>query len=329
MLEHQRIEAIELTTGVRVASYLAWYIPDQKTPGILVFTWIWFAALGYLYAKFPHIQASWFVALIAATVMVGNELQVRRLGEVAVELAGQAVYPPYVLFPYRLAVVTLGIIVAYIWTLLPVPLTEHRELRLCLANSTMSLAKLHLAIRETVQTCFFGHGKGASIPESSSSELLRARRTHFSSYQQSSNAAESLLKFLDWEFLERKLISKSAAQEILASTERIANQMNLIASVSASISTFSRPQGTQQEEIENEKLLTPHLSPIGITARLMDLSNALARGNVLPPDLYGVPIPDIIDFLDLDCSSNEFSAAAALVHAANWYMIQELSALTE
>ena len=96
-----------------------------------------------------------------------------------------------------------------------------------------------------------------------------------------------------------------------------------------SIATFGRPAGTQEEESQNEAILRPHLSPTGITSRLVDLSNALAQGNFLAPDLTDVTIPDIVDFLELGCSSNEFSAAAALVHAANWYMIQDLSALTK
>lgn len=261
--------------------------------------------------------------------MVGNELQVRELGAEAVEAADEAVYPPYVLFPYRLAVVTLGIVAAYVWTLVPVPMTEHRELRRCLARSTLSLAKLHLAVRETVQTCFFDRDKSSHRCQDSSGLLDRATSAHFSDYQQSSNAAKALLKFLDWEFLERKLISKSAAQEMLASTERIANQMNLVASVARSVSAFRRPPGTQQKEMDNEKLLAPHLFLTGITPRLLDLSNALDRGNKLSPDLTDVPIADIVELLDLECSSNEFAAAAALIHAANWYMVQDLSALTE
>lgn len=36
------------TIASMIASYIIWYVVDQKTPGILVFLWLWFLVLGYL-----------------------------------------------------------------------------------------------------------------------------------------------------------------------------------------------------------------------------------------------------------------------------------------
>lgn len=36
------------TIASMITSYIIWYVVDQKTPGILVFLWLWFLVLGYL-----------------------------------------------------------------------------------------------------------------------------------------------------------------------------------------------------------------------------------------------------------------------------------------
>lgn len=261
--------------------------------------------------------------------MIGNEIQVRVLGKEAVEAAGQAVYPPYILFPYRLAIVTMGIVAAYIWSLFPAPLTEHRELRRCLARSTMSLAKFHLVARETVDTCFF-RNKDERDNLGASNELIKAQSIHFSSFQQSTAVAKGYLKYLDWEFLGRHLISKGSASQILDLTGKIMNQLCLSETISRSVVHLQQPQGRpNSNEADNDAVIRPHLCPTGITSRILDLSNALIEGQVLAPELNDLRVPDIVEFLRLNCSSNERFAAAALIHAANWYMIQDLAALTK
>lgn len=36
------------TLASMITSYIIWYVVDEKTPGILVFLWLWFIVLGYL-----------------------------------------------------------------------------------------------------------------------------------------------------------------------------------------------------------------------------------------------------------------------------------------
>jgi hypothetical protein len=262
------------TLASMVASYIAWYVPDQKTPGILIFIWIWLAVLEYLYAKFPRIQPSWFVALIAAIVMVGNELQVRKLGVAAVEAESQAIYPPYVLFQYRMAIVALGIIVAYISTLLTFPLTDHHEVRRCLAASILSLAKLHLVVGENVKTRILDssdHFSRSYCPQA----IRYTLRAHSSDSRWHSNKSRSLVMFLDWEIFGRKLISKDAATQIVTILERLQNQMCLIESITVSM-TSSQEAHARGVSSELAVVLLPHIWPKRISSRLLDLANALS-----------------------------------------------------
>jgi hypothetical protein len=44
------------TVASMIASYIIWYVVDEKTPGVLVLLWLWFVVIGYL-CKLPHLQA--------------------------------------------------------------------------------------------------------------------------------------------------------------------------------------------------------------------------------------------------------------------------------
>ena len=42
------------TIASMIASYIIWYIVDEKIPGILVFTWLWFVVIGYFSELSPY-----------------------------------------------------------------------------------------------------------------------------------------------------------------------------------------------------------------------------------------------------------------------------------
>lgn len=41
------------TIASMIASYIIWYIVDEKTPGILVFVWLWFTVIGFFSKSYP------------------------------------------------------------------------------------------------------------------------------------------------------------------------------------------------------------------------------------------------------------------------------------
>lgn len=43
------------TIASMIASYIIWYVVDEKIPGVLVLLWLWFIFIGYL-CKFPLFQ---------------------------------------------------------------------------------------------------------------------------------------------------------------------------------------------------------------------------------------------------------------------------------
>ncbi|KAL7917238.1 hypothetical protein ACQKWADRAFT_324807 [Trichoderma austrokoningii] len=315
------------TIASMIASYIIWYVVDQKTPGILVFLWLWFLVLGYLFVKFPDFFSIWFVALIASIVMIANELQVRKLGEAAIVQSGQAVYPPYIIFPYRLAVVTLGVLIGYFWTIFPYPLSEHSELRHDMAKAMYGLASYYMCIQQTILARLSGNFGDIGDKTSPGFHLQAARRRIFNKYQTLSTRAKTNFQFLDWEFSLGGRFPKQTYGEMLSILERLASYMTLASYVSrdlkapdATSSWWAHdPTGTAQV----------HLTPGGVTTRMIILHSALSRAHPLPPELAELRIPHLGDFLTRDVPADERFAAAALIHSVNWYLIRDINRLTE
>ncbi|PNP39586.1 hypothetical protein TGAMA5MH_08605 [Trichoderma gamsii] len=315
------------TIASMIASYIIWYVVDQKTPGILVLLWLWFLVLGYLFVKFPDFFSIWFVALIASIVMIANELQERKLGEAAIIQSGQAVYRPYIIFPYRLAIVTLGVLIGYFWTIFPYPLSEHSELRENMAKAMYGLARYYMCVQQTILARLSGNFGDISDKTSPGFHLQAARRRIFHKYQTLSTRAQTSYKFLDWEFSLGGRFPKQTYGEMLSILERLVSYMTLASYVSrdlkapdATSSWWAHdPTGTAQV----------HLTPGGVTTRMIILHSALSRAHPLPPELAELSIPHLGDFLTRDVPADERFAAAALIHTVNWYLIREINRLTE
>ncbi|KAJ4138006.1 hypothetical protein NW754_001365 [Fusarium falciforme] len=101
-----------------IFSLIIWYIVDQKTPGVIVFLWVFFF-IEYYFFKFPRFLTAVMMTILTQIVIIAYELQARRLGEAVATESGQPYYPTYLLAPYRLAVVTGGSLIAFFWTVFP------------------------------------------------------------------------------------------------------------------------------------------------------------------------------------------------------------------
>jgi hypothetical protein len=77
---------------------------------------------------------------------------VKVLGVQASEANGQPAYPTYLLAPYRLAAVAGGLLVAWIWTIWPYPVSENSELRKDLGASMYMLANFSSLVHEIIQS---------------------------------------------------------------------------------------------------------------------------------------------------------------------------------
>jgi hypothetical protein len=73
------------TAVAMVCSLVIWYIVDQKTPGVIVMLWLFIFLEMYFFIKFQRLIAIFLVAIVTQILIVGYELQVRKIGIAAGE----------------------------------------------------------------------------------------------------------------------------------------------------------------------------------------------------------------------------------------------------
>ena len=133
-----------------VAAYIIWYIVDGHTAGVLVFLFIFMMMGFYILIKFQRFLIVGIISAVTVLLILGYELQVKKLGVQLSETNGQPVYPTYELAPYRLATVVVGLFVAWIFTIWPYPVTESSELRKDLGASLYMLANFMSIVHEII-----------------------------------------------------------------------------------------------------------------------------------------------------------------------------------
>jgi hypothetical protein len=138
------------TALAMVTSFVIWYIVNQETSGIIVMLWFFIFLEMYLFLKFPRFIAVWLVMIVTQVLIIGYELQVRKIGIAAASATGQPYYPIYELAPYRLACVAGGSFVAFIWTIFPYPLSDRSWIRKDLGSTLYLLANYYSVVHSTI-----------------------------------------------------------------------------------------------------------------------------------------------------------------------------------
>ena len=128
-----------------VLAYIAYYIVDGKTAGVLVFYFIFLHIGMYILVTRPALAPVGMIAQITLTLILGYELQVRKIGIELATANGQKFYNVWLLGLTRLATVVAGLFVAWIFTIFPYPITEHSQLRKNLGSALYLLANYYSA----------------------------------------------------------------------------------------------------------------------------------------------------------------------------------------
>jgi hypothetical protein len=198
----QFILRIAGTAIAMIVAWLIWYIPGQHTAGILVFLFI-FVALGfYVPLKRIDLVIAGLISVVTATMIVGYELQVRKIGvTAATATTGQPAYPIYELGPYRLATVAGGLAVAFFWTIFPYPITEHSALRQKLGGALYLTANLYSIMHEQVMSRIRGDaGDEENDKDSPGYALSKARNKVFAKQMLTLQGLKQHAAFVKWEF---------------------------------------------------------------------------------------------------------------------------------
>lgn len=277
------------TLAAMVTSFIVYYIVDGKTAGVLVFFWLVVMWGFYIVLKHPRIIPVGMIFSVTNTLIIGYELQVRKLGVTLSESNGQPYYPIYLLAPYRLATVCGGLFVAFIWTIFPYPISEHSELRKTLGSTLYLLANYYSVVHETVRVRIQGAEVNMDVKDSPARKLEKARQTVFSKSMLLLQGLRTHSAFLKYDVPIGGRFPKKTYDKIIGRIQDIFNFMSLISYASQ---TFSEMNAQQNGESESEWLLDfrsveheLHMTSKEITTLLSLLSASVANAQPLPPYL--------------------------------------------
>lgn len=95
--------------------------------------------------------------IVTQVLIVGYELQVKRLGEKVATSNGQPYYPIYTLAPYRLATVAAGSLISWFWTIFPNSITDRSQIRKDLGKALFLLANFYSCVHTSVEFWLSGN----------------------------------------------------------------------------------------------------------------------------------------------------------------------------
>lgn len=285
-------------------AWLIWYIPNQQTAGIITLLWF-FVALGfYIPLKRMDLVIVGMISVVTATMIVGYELQVRKIGVAAATTTGQPAYPIYQLGPYRLATVVGGLAVAFFWTIFPYPITEHSALRQKLGGALYLSANLYSIMHEHVLSRIRGDAGDEERDKNSPGYMLsKARNKVFAKQMLTLQALRMHSAFVKFEFPLGGKFPAKEYEAIINCVENIVQYTALLGYASQAFTSTSLDPDTPDEEstwsgnripgqagpqwltdfrrVIKDANVTSH----EITTLLSLLSSSIQNGQPLPPYL--------------------------------------------
>lgn len=292
-------------------SYLAYYIVDGKTAGVLVFYFIFLHGGVYIVLKYPQIIPVGMISQVTLTLILGYTLQVRKIGIETATSNGQAYYPIYELAPIRLATVAGGLFLAWIWTIFPYPISEHSQIRQNLGRSLYLLANYYSVLHETVNIRLRGAEGDRKSKDSPGAKLEKARLAVFTKCNVLLTGLRAQSAFVKFDIPIGGKFPRETYQQIVAQMQSALNFMALISIASA---TFTELQDAADESEHASQWLAnlrrivkaADLTSQQVTTLLSLLSASVTNGSPLPPYLK-VPEPyalsERLDQLDRDILS--------------------------
>ncbi|KAJ5577998.1 uncharacterized protein N7459_006962 [Penicillium hispanicum] len=276
------------TVIAMVASLLIWYIPGQKTPGIIVFLFLFISCGFYVPIKLFRFRVIGIISIVSTTMIVGYELSVRKVGEKVATSNGQTYYPIYELAPYRLAATSGGIAVAFIWTFFPYPISEHSVLRQSLGASLYLLANYYSIIHETISARMRGDEGDMTLKSSAGRKLEKARHKVFSKQMLMLNGLRTYSGFLKWEVPIGGRFPKKQYDSIIVCVENIVSYLSLLGYASDTLMRLDEDDDESNSvwmhdfrRVVGSAKVTTH----EVTSLLCLLSASITNRQPLPPYL--------------------------------------------
>jgi uncharacterized membrane protein YccC len=212
-----------------ILSFVIWYIVDGKTGGVIVTLFLFTFIEFYFVIKYPKYIVVFVIAMVTQVLIVGYDLQVHKIGKTAAEASGQPYSPVYVLAPYRLACVSGGCLVAFIWTIFPYPITARSQLRKDLGASIYMLAKYYSCVHAGVVARYQRTEGDLNSPTSLGSLLAQSESKISTEELGSLGTLAAQAEFTTWELKVRGKFPRKRFEDVIRGTQSLMNNLALIA----------------------------------------------------------------------------------------------------
>lgn len=250
------------------------------------------------------------IAIVTLNVIVGYELQVRKLGLETATSNGQPYYPIYLFGPYKLVNVAIGCGISFFWVVFPYPITAKSRLRNMLGRGLFVLAEFYSAMHATVEV-WLGEIDTAGAAGNSTIVIQGGNRSHeklakrrqklFKEEMTLLNALRAHSHFTTFEPPIGGKFPKQTYDALISETQRMLTAMALMAHTTQNLSNphTQHPKHPDQnqahQQTQNETPWSTHLASFtqtsptfnshAPTSLLCHLSASLTNAQPLPPFL--------------------------------------------
>lgn len=249
----------------------------------------------------PQYFGASVISIVTLNIIIGYELQVRKLGIPAAESNGQPYYPIYIFGPYKLTAVAAGCAISFFWVIFPYPITAKSQLRKLLGRSLFVLAKFYSCMHTTIELWLGSNLGDAKDPDSPGHRLQKSRHKTFKEEMMLLTALRMHSHFSTFEPPIGGKFPKKIYDDIIAEIQRILTCMSLMAHTAQSLEvlsiehtqSLSASQSSESEKKENAwmaqmasiALKSADFNSHRITSLLCHISASIANAQPLPPYL--------------------------------------------
>lgn len=293
------------TVVAMVVSYIVWYIVDQHSAGIVVFTGLAMFIYHCPLLKNPADPVFPIIGMVTVNLIVGYELQVQKIGISQSISNGQSYHPLYELAPFRLATVAAGVGVAFLFTYFPSVVTARNQLRKTLGSSLYLLSHYYSSVHETVVLRIRGAEGKLTDKGSLGRRLEKARTRIFVKELVLLQGMEKHIQFIAWEPTFGGKFPLSSYKKLIHHTQKLATLPLLVLLLTISsilrftamishvteamqlVSTTEGPRSAQELWMDDfgHLIASLQITSREVTSLLCIVAAAISTGKPLPPYL--------------------------------------------
>ncbi|KAL4814960.1 hypothetical protein BDW67DRAFT_80690 [Aspergillus spinulosporus] len=294
------VTRIAATVVSLALSLMVWYIPDQHIAGVIVFLYLANVFEYYFYITKPILFGPSVIAIVTLNVIVGYELQIRKLGTDLGTSNGQPYYPIYLFAPYKLLTVAAGCAISFIWVVLPYPVTSKSTLRKSLGEGLFLLARFYSCMHASIELWMkseLGTGSAQATHSTTAQELQKTRQRVFKEGMILLTKVRTLSHFSTFEPRIGGKFPKATYDAVIREIQRMFISMALMAQTAQAFqnpSLSSTPENTSRENqfankwssrLATVALQSADFKSHAATSLLCHLGSAVLNAQPLPPYL--------------------------------------------